>query len=183
MSFVHVGGRRCLNFVATMKRRDGTREELLTRPDLLSDWAVQGGLLDTAIDVTVDELGAAIDLREAVYRTVIARLDGRRPRSADVDRINEWAAKPQLTPQLLRTGRTRRAGTAAQLLSSVAADVLDLLAGPDIENVKRCAHEGCTRLYVDSSRAKNRHWCGMGTCGNKAKVRAFRERQRAMTTE
>jgi predicted RNA-binding Zn ribbon-like protein len=87
------------------------------------------------------------------------------------------------SPQLLRTGRTRRAGTAAQLLSSVAADVLDLLAGPDIENVKRCAHEGCTRLYVDSSRAKNRHWCGMGTCGNKAKVRAFRERQRAMTTE
>jgi predicted RNA-binding Zn ribbon-like protein len=32
---------------------------------------------------------------------------------------------------------------------------------------------------VDSSRAQNRHWCGMGTCGNKAKVRAFRERQRA----
>src|ERR1700710_3103452 len=109
MSFVHVGGRRCLNFVATMKRRDGTREELLTQPELLSDWAVQGGLLDTAIDVTVDELGAAIDLREAVYRTVIARLDGRWPRSADVDLINEWAAKPQLAPQLLRTGRTRRA--------------------------------------------------------------------------
>jgi predicted RNA-binding Zn ribbon-like protein len=76
---------------------------------------------------------------------------------ADVDLINEWAAKPQLTPQLLRTGRTRRAGTAAQLLSSVAADVLDLLADLDIENVKRCAHEGCTRLYLDSSRAKNRH--------------------------
>lgn len=183
MSFVHVGGRRCLNFVGTMKHRDGTREDLLTQPGLLSDWAVQGGLLDTAIDVTVDDLGAAIDLREAVYRTVIARLDGRRPRPADVDLINEWAAKPQLAPQLLRTGRTRRAGTAAQLLSSVAADLLDLLAGPDIENVKRCAHEGCTRLYVDSSRAKNRHWCGMGTCGNQAKVRAFRQRQRAMTTE
>ena len=23
------------------------------------------------------------------------------------------------------------------------------------------------RLYLDASRAKNRHWCGMGTCGNK----------------
>jgi len=182
MAFVYVGGRRCLNFVGTMKHRDSTPEELLTQPELLSDWAVQAGLLDAAMDVTVDDLVAAIDLREAVYRTVSARLDGRRPQSADVDLLNEWAVKPQLTPRLLRTGGTRRAGTAAQLLSSVAADLLHLLADPDIENVKRCAHENCTRLYVDSSRAKNRHWCGMDTCGNKAKVRAFRERQRAATT-
>ena len=64
------------------------------------------------------------------------------------------------------------------MLARLAADLLDLLAGPDIEKVKGCAHPGCSRLYVDSSRAQNRHWCGMGTCGNKAKVRAFRERQR-----
>jgi predicted RNA-binding Zn ribbon-like protein len=181
MSFVNLGGRRCLNFVGTMKRRDSAREELLTEPDSLSDWAVEAGLLDAAIDVTVDDLNAAIDVREAVYRTVIARLEGRRPKSADVDLLNKWAAEPQLTPQLLRSGGIRRAGTVAQVLSSVAADLLDLVAGPDVENVKRCAHDGCTRLYVDSSRAKNRHWCGMGTCGNKAKVRAFRERQRAAT--
>jgi hypothetical protein len=48
-----------------------------------------------------------------------------------------------------------------------------------MDRVKGCAHPACTNLYVDSSRAKSRHWCGMGTCGNKAKVRAFRERQRA----
>jgi predicted RNA-binding Zn ribbon-like protein len=183
MSFVYVGGRRCLNFVGTMKRRDTVRDELLTQPDSLSEWAIQAGLLDAAIDVTAEGLGAAIDLREAAYRTVIARLEGRRPKSADVDLLNKWAAEPQLTPRLLRSGATRRAGTVAQMLSSVAADLLELLAGPDIENVKRCAHDGCTRLYVDSSRAKNRHWCGMGTCGNNAKVRAFRERQRAATKE
>ena len=57
--------------------------------------------------------------------------------------------------------------------------ILDLLADDDIDRVKGCAHEACTRLYVDSSRARSRHWCGMATCGNKGKVRAFRERQRA----
>ena len=66
------------------------------------------------------------------------------------------------------------------MLARLAADLLDLLAGPDIEKVKGCARPECSRLYVDSSRAQNRHWCGMGTCGNKAKVRAFRERQRAV---
>ena len=59
MTFVYVGGRRCLNFVGTMKHRDSAREELLTRPELLSEFVVQGGLLDGAIHVTDDDLAAA----------------------------------------------------------------------------------------------------------------------------
>ena len=177
--FVYVGGRKCLEFVGTMKHRDSSREELLTEPDLLSDWAIQGGLSDAAIAVTADDLAAAIELREAIYRTVIARLEGRRPHPADVELLNARACQPRLTPRLLRSGATRRDGTVSQLLASLAADLLDLLAGTDIENVKRCAHPDCTRLYLDASRAKNRQWCGMGTCGNRAKVQAFRARQRA----
>jgi predicted RNA-binding Zn ribbon-like protein len=177
--FVYAGGRKCLEFAGTMKHRDSSREELLTEPDLLSDWAVQGGLLDTAIAVSTDDLAAAIELREASYRTVIARLEGRRPQAADVDLLNARARQSRLTPRLLRSGATRRDGTVSQLLASLAADLLDLLAGADIENVKRCAYPDCTRLYLDASRAKNRQWCGMGTCGNRAKVQAFRARQRA----
>jgi predicted RNA-binding Zn ribbon-like protein len=183
VTFIYVGGRRCLNFVGTMKHRNSSREELLTESKLLSDWAVQAGLVDTAIDVTEDDLASAIELREAIYRTISAQLDGHRHQAADVELLNERAAQTQLTPRLLETGGTRRDGTAAQLLASLAADLLELMAGPDIANVKRCSHPDCTRLYVDSSRAKNRHWCGMGTCGNKAKVKAFRERQRASTID
>jgi predicted RNA-binding Zn ribbon-like protein len=179
MNFVYLSGRRCLDFAGTMRHRASTREELLSDPDVLSDWAVQAGLLDAGIRVTDDDLAAAIELREAIYRTVTARLEHRRPKPADVDVINDRASLPQLTPRLDRTGAARRSGTTAQLLASLAADALDLLAGPDIDRVKGCEHAGCTRLYVDSSRAQNRHWCGMGTCGNRAKVRAFRERQRA----
>lgn len=179
MKFVFVSGRPSLDFAGTLKHRMSAREELLTDPRLLSDWAVQAGLLDAAIDVTEDDLVAAIELREAIYRTVISRLEQRRPQVADVDVLNEWASNPRLTPRLLRTGAIRREGTASQLLASLAADLLDLIAGADIENIKRCAHPGCTRLYIDSSRAKNRHWCGMSTCGNKVKVQAFRARQRA----
>ena len=113
MTFVYVGGRRCLNFVGTIKHRDSAREELLTRPELLSEFAVQGGLLDGAIHVTDDDLAAAIELREAIYRTVIARLEHRRPQPADVDLLNERAAQPQLTPRLQRTGAPRRMTSAA----------------------------------------------------------------------
>jgi len=179
VTFVYLSGRQCLNFVGTMTHRLSSRQELLTGPELLSDWAVQAGLLDAAVDITDDDLAAAIELREAVYRTVTARLEGRRPQFANIELLNQWACQPQLTPRLLRTGATRRAGTPSQLLARLAADLLELLAGSDIENVKQCAHPDCTRLYLDASRAKNRHWCGMGACGNKAKVQAFRARQRA----
>jgi predicted RNA-binding Zn ribbon-like protein len=74
VTFVYVGGRQCLNFVGTMKHRHSSHDELLTEPALLSDWAVQAGLVDTAFDVTDDDLAAAIELREAIYRTVSARL-------------------------------------------------------------------------------------------------------------
>jgi predicted RNA-binding Zn ribbon-like protein len=177
--FVYLSGRRCLDFVSTLRHRHNSREELLTAPKLLSDWAVQAGFLDAAVDVSDEDLAAAIELREAIYRTVIARLENHRPQPADVDLLNARASQPQLTPRLLRTGATRHEGTTSRLLASLAADLLDLLAGPDIENVKRCAHPSCARVYLDASRAKNRQWCGMGACGNRAKVQAFRARQRA----
>jgi predicted RNA-binding Zn ribbon-like protein len=180
--FLYVSGRLCLDFAGTMKHRDSTREDLLTHPRLLSDWAVGAGVSDATIDVADHDFADAIALREAIYRTVIARLEQRRPKPADVQLINGHAAQPQLAPRLHRMGALTREGTASQLLASLAADLLDLLAGGDIENVKRCEHSDCTRLYVDSSRAKNRHWCGMGICGNRAKVQAFRARQRANAT-
>ena len=120
-------------------RRTPAPEELLTQPKLLSDWAVQAGLLDRGIEVTEGDLEAAIALREAIYRTVTARLEGRRPKPADVELLNEHGSHAQLTPRLDRTGAVRREGTTSQLLARLAADVLDLLAGPDIEKVKGCA--------------------------------------------
>ena len=178
MKFQYVSGRPCLDFAGTLRYRNSAREELLTDPQRLSDWGVQAGLVDAVTESSDDELAAAIALREASYRIVFARLDDGRPTVADVDLVNEHAAQPQLTPLLHPDGSVSRDGTAPQLLARLAADLLDLLAESDIK-VKECSDPGCTRLYIDSSRAQNRHWCGMRTCGNRAKVQAFRARQRA----
>jgi predicted RNA-binding Zn ribbon-like protein len=181
MKFKYVSGRPCLDFVGTLRYRDSSKaEELLTKPQRLSDWAVQAGLVDEAIsEITNADFAAAIAVREAIYRIVIARLEGRRLEAVDVDLIDEHASGPQLAPRLRPDGSLRREGTAPRLLARLAADLLDMLAGPDIGKVKRCSYDGCTRLYLDASRAQNRNWCGMSTCGNKVKVKAFRERQRA----
>ena len=180
MKFKYVSGRQCLDFVGTLKYRGSAKaEELLTDPYWLSEWAIRAGLVDAVIEITNDELADAVALREAIGRIVLARLAGGQPEAADVELLNERASQPQLTPRLRPNGSVSRQGTAAQLLARLAADLLDLLAGPDVEKVKQCSHAGCTRLYIDASRAQNRHWCGMSPCGNRAKVQAFRERQRA----
>ena len=103
MKFNYVSGRRCLDFAGTMRHRGTSRaEELLTSPQRLSDWALQAGLVDATIEITDDELAAAIALREAIYRIVAARLDQGRSKVADVDLLNERASQPQLTPRLHR---------------------------------------------------------------------------------
>jgi predicted RNA-binding Zn ribbon-like protein len=180
MRFKFVSGRLCLDFAGTFRYREGVgAEETLSAPERLSDWAVQGRLVDERAEISDAELAAAIDLREAIYRTVVARMRGASPTAADVDLINAHASQPRLTPTLHADGSLTRGGDAARLLAALAADLLEMLAGPDADKVKRCSREGCTRLYIDASRGQNRHWCGMATCGNRAKVAAFRARQRA----
>src|ERR1700744_1369174 len=95
MKFKYVSGRQCLDFAGTLKhRRRSMAEELLTTPGRLSDWAVQGGLVDAAMDVTDDDLATAIALREAVYRIVSTKLEGGESSAPDIELVNEHAAQP-----------------------------------------------------------------------------------------
>jgi predicted RNA-binding Zn ribbon-like protein len=178
MGFVYVSGRPSLDFAGTLKWRRGERpEEQLTEPGSIGAWALGAGLVDRPIAADEDAHTVAVALREAVYRTVRARLDRRRPGSGDVALLNERARRPRLTPRLRPDGRMERGGSVDELLATLAADLLGLLAHAEFAQVKECAAPDCTRLYVDRSRAGNRQWCGMSECGNRAKVEAFRRRR------
>ena len=65
-----------------------------------------------------------------------------------------------------------RAG--AQLLAAVLA----AQAEGTWPRLKLCAAEDCGRAFVDASRNRSATWCSMATCGNRAKVSAFRARAR-----
>jgi predicted RNA-binding Zn ribbon-like protein len=47
------------------------------------------------------------------------------------------------------------------------------------EHLKLCADEDCRAVFYDRSKNHSGRWCSMADCGNRAKVRAFRERQKA----
>jgi predicted RNA-binding Zn ribbon-like protein len=47
------------------------------------------------------------------------------------------------------------------------------------ERFRICHDPGCTAVFFDRSKNKSGKWCSMSSCGNRAKVRAFRARQAA----
>ncbi len=55
----------------------------------------------------------------------------------------------------------------------------ELLVAPELARVRLCEGDDCGWLFVDGSRAGSRRWCDMSDCGNLAKVRAFRARNRS----
>jgi predicted RNA-binding Zn ribbon-like protein len=57
------------------------------------------------------------------------------------------------------------------------------LLGPNLHGrARQCADQSCRRMFIDVSRNHSRRWCDMSSCGNRAKVRRFRQRQRTART-
>ena len=46
-------------------------------------------------------------------------------------------------------------------------------------HLKECASDECSAIFFDRSKNHSARWCSMRVCGNRAKVRAFRERHGA----
>ena len=191
LAFPFIGGRPCLDFVATLGRRHATPLERLPDPDALARWIGEAGLSASAGDqpvrVTARDLTQARTLREALYRLVRAAMDGTTPDPADVARVNEEAARPDLAPQLADSAdpppplhwKADRAAPAA--LATVARDAVLLVSSPLLTRVKKCENPECSLLFLDDSQARRRRWCSMDRCGNLAKVAGYRSRSRAAT--
>ena len=71
-----------------------------------------------------------------------------------------------------------RIDAADTLLGLIAAQIAALITREDPSLVKACAGPACTLWFLDRTKAHRRRFCSAATCGNRAKVAAFRQRQR-----
>lgn len=195
LAFPFIGGRPCLDFVATLGRRYGTPVERLPDPAALARWIGEAGLSTATgadgepVRATAGDLAQAHTLREAVHRLVRAAMDGVPPDPADAALVNEEAARPDLAPQLDESAmpqpplRWKAERVAPAALATVARDAVLLVTGPLLARVKKCENPDCSLLFLDDSQARRRRWCSMDRCGNLAKVAGYRSRSRAAATE
>jgi predicted RNA-binding Zn ribbon-like protein len=175
------GGRVALDFTATLAgRKRAEPTDLLREPHDLVRWLAAAGLGPLPAAPAADELAGARALREAIYRLVTAAIHGRPLAAADRAAVNRCAALPTPVPQLAADGhRAWITGGADAALAVVARDAIELVGAPaERGRLRACSGDGCAIVFFDASRAGERRWCSMQGCGNRAKVREFRERAR-----
>ncbi|MFI1584252.1 CGNR zinc finger domain-containing protein [Embleya sp. NPDC020630] len=172
-------GALCLELLPTGGPGLYRRYEVLHEPADLAAWAERSRLMPTpALEISQAEVADMRRLRDALLRVVVAHTRGKPHPPADLEVVNEAAARPALAPAIAPTGQRRWAGTpnGTQLAATVARDAVELLTGPFAHRIRTCAAEDCHLVYVDTSRPGRRRWCSMEHCGNRHKVRALRAR-------
>lgn len=196
--FQFIGGALCLNFTNTVGGKRGaiTREHLHKYGDFLS-WSRQAGIVDDTQAETLSNLAAAqpaeaqlvleraVELRETIYRICAAVVEQRSPAPADLQRLNKELAAA--------LGRLRVHAEAdgfdwqwaddepslAHPLGPVARAAAEVLTNPEaLAHLHRCEGDTCGWLFIDSTKNHSRRWCDMRDCGNRAKMRRHRLKQK-----
>jgi predicted RNA-binding Zn ribbon-like protein len=175
-------GRVCLNLLATAhpgERLDGV--------GALCAWIRGAGLVPdgTALGhADVSWMTGFRELRDCVG--VLVRRSGAKEASVHrraLGRVNELALVATPAPVAVRTQdgllvrELAEPPSRAALLALVARDAVELLTDPVARAALReCAGDGCTLVYLDTSRGRRRRWCSGETCGNRARVARHRRR-------
>lgn len=174
MNFDHYTDREVALAAALVNR------ELVTVADLETFIAEQGISVPGRVTrATVDEVR---DLQPRL-RDIFSSDDEAAVAAMINDLLAEGPALPQLTnhdgePWHLHVA-PQGAPLAARLAAESAMGLAVVLRDEGITRFKRCEHEGCTDVFVDTSRNRSRRYCDPRACGNRANVAAFRARQRA----
>src|SRR3954447_21477671 len=153
-------------------------QEGLETPAQLGRWLAERDLLAPNARVTKTDLEEARRVREAL-RDVLAAKNGI---AADVDaamvEIDAAAQRAGLEvkfdPTCPRVEPT--VGGVRGAIGRILVEVYDAMVDGVWERMKACRAEDCRWAFVDTSKNKSRAWCSMESCGNRAKVHAYRQR-------
>lgn len=184
------GGRPAVDFVNTLRERWWRNVETLVTPEDLAAWLVQAGVMDAPAHVAPSVVRQARELREAIDAGVEAAIAGRPTPAVAVTLIDDWLVFAGARPQLVLgpdgaplLAQRAAADSPRRALGTIALDAAQMLGTPaQRARIRICASETCSGRFYDRSPAGRRRWCSMRTCGNEAKVRRHRARQKTFNT-
>ena len=164
-------------FVNTLDIDDGTEE--LSSPAALAAWLAGRELADAGTQATKSDLTRAIALREALREQLLAHHGDYDPDPKAAPTVDAAARRAKLRLAFGSDGIARPApeadgidGALGRLLAIVAAAQAD----DTWSRLKACPADTCRWAFYDRSRNRSGVWCTMAVCGNRAKVRGYRER-------
>jgi predicted RNA-binding Zn ribbon-like protein len=181
-----VGDDLALDFVNTEYGPPTDRHEVFDSDQHVLDW-----LTRAKVPATIENpasvkrgalLAAALELRAAARKLIERRKAGSTADPAVINRLlalgplrQELVWKKGQTPRLVEH---RHAAGPEAVLVPVAEAVAKLIAEADFDLVRKCESDACTLWFHDRTKSHHRRWCSPSACGNRAKVAAFRARQK-----
>jgi predicted RNA-binding Zn ribbon-like protein len=168
-------------FVNTLEIDGESREEELRSPEMLASWLEGRGLLPGGEPLGEEDLRRALELREALRGMLLANNGvevGRDP----FETFERLAAGAELSVRLGADRRPHLEPTTSGFdgaIGRLAAIVYESAVEGTWPRLKACHADDCEWAFYDTSRNRSGTWCDMSSCGNRAKVRAYRERATA----
>jgi predicted RNA-binding Zn ribbon-like protein len=192
------GGALCLDLSNTLTERGAaTPRELLPGYRHLVAWSRQTGVLDGHQVARLQKraerqprrAAAALhrvhEAREALFGVFSSLTRGSRASQEHLALLNA-ELRAALAHRHIEADASRGFAWAwdrdsdplHQVLWPVALSAAELLVGGERERVRECDADDCAWLFLDRSRNGSRRWCDIASCGNRAKARRHRSRQR-----
>ncbi len=189
--FEFTGKRLCLDFANTVQDRASSPQELLNSYNDLLIWACEAHILSARSAnrlgerakqqpaAAADVLARALDVREAIFRIFADQSSGRVAANDDISRLNGELARAlgQLCLVHGQEGFTWDWSAQEQELDSMLWPVIrsaaELMTSAELYDVRICAANDCSWLFLDTSKNHSRRWCDMKSCGNRAKARRY----------
>jgi hypothetical protein len=166
-------------FLSLHDHEPGNPDSLPPDEESLRWWLADSGLVPDDTPVSEDHLGWALEVRAALVDKVREHMGD--PRNADaIELLNRAATRTGLRlcfgcpdDRPIHVDEEGVLGAVGALLGEAFLAELD----GRWDRFRLCGDPGCSAVFYDRSRNRSGKWCSMATCGNRAKVRAFRERQ------
>ena len=195
---IALGDQLALDFLNSVAAPQGETVDWIRSGADLLDWLLVFRAIgeDDAADIRGRWNAATLDAvaREAVvwreeFRALVRRISAEGTGAigpGDLQSVNRWlvpdriAAGLESGPDGSVTLVHRRLWTdPAQIMAPVALSAAGMLASGDWDNIRKCENPACTIWFQDRTKGHRRRWCSQALCGNRFKVAAFRERQKA----
>lgn len=167
-------------FVNTSWNLDDGNRERFTSPEAVGAWMTERGLLEPDIKLDDGDMARVLEVRTGLRSMLFVNNGAPVDRQA-IERLNDSLRIPGLTvhlhPAQRPDFRIRRDGL-DQALALIATAVAVAQLDGSWPRLKACRAIDCGWTFYDYSRNQGSNWCAMSVCGDRAKAREYRRRQR-----
>jgi predicted RNA-binding Zn ribbon-like protein len=180
------------DFLNTLELENGALVDRLSTLGTAVDWLVDAGVASDATAITAlgrsaaerdALLGRLITTRTALRDVAHAVAHEEAPHRSAIDEVNRALASRERIELVaaddgVRLGHSHLGDPIDDVLARIAEPIVREIGNGHDDRIRICANDTCRWLFYDESRAGRRRWCDMATCGNRAKAKRHRERQK-----